>query len=181
MTRAAAIEFVRDMIRNVRQGQSIDAGQLAWRERIKLYPILNDEETGILRDGREYDWTVDTTALPELLSHVDTDGAAYDVATTLMCAFLRWERTMPKILAAYAARRISGEAKKPHRKLGKNTFRDELAAIAIRYLHERAGINPDRNGTSVAKCGIEIVTEFLSEAGYTATPAAIRSAYYKKQ
>ncbi len=181
MKREAAVEFVRGMLKNVRNGSTLDAEQRGWRERIGLYAVLDTQTAGVVHDYKEPDWTVNENALPELMLYAEVDGAAYDMATWLICAYLRWERRMPKTLSDYTTRRILGQSKKPHRKLRKNTFRDDMARVAIGYLQDNGGIQPDRNDTSTAECGIEIVTQALKDAGYTATVSAIRTAYYKAE
>ena len=43
MKREAAIEFVRGMLMNVRNGSTLDAEQRGWRERIGLYAVLDTQ------------------------------------------------------------------------------------------------------------------------------------------
>lgn len=134
MTREAAIEFVRGMLKSVKSVSYLDQQQQVWREKVELYAVMGAQEITVSHDYKEPDWTVNEGLLPELIQSAEVDGAAYDLATWLICAYLRWERPMPKCLAHYTTMRILGQSKKPHRKLRKNAFRDGIALVAIRYL-----------------------------------------------
>lgn len=181
MTEEEAILFVRGMIKNCR-GQYRDDEANRWAKDIGWYTILPEGSgDGAVKDYKEDDWAVDEDGLPALLAASSSDGAAYETATRLLCAYLRWARPMPDCLAKYAISRLLGQEQKPHRKKKRNQFRDEIASVAITYLKDRAGIEPDRTLTSDRLSGIEIVTDALRDAGYTATTEAIKSAYYRNK
>ena len=180
MMEEEAISFVRGMIKCCR-GRYRDDEANRWARKVGWYTLPDGLPDGEPRDYREPDWTVEEETLPALLAASPSDRAAYETATRLLCAYLRWERPMPGCLAKYAISRLLGQEKKPHRKKKKNQFRDEIARVTITYLKELAGIEPDRTLTSNRFSGIEIVAEALRDAGYSATDGAIKSAYYRNK
>ena len=181
MTEEEGILFVRGMIKCCRGGYRDDEAN-SWARKVGWYTLPDGLPDGKPRDFREPDWTVDEETFPALFAASRSDGAAYKTASRLLCAYLRWGRPMPDCLAKYAISKLMGHEKRPHRKQRSNQFRDEIAAVAINWLDKNAGIAPDKSPASYDRMtGIHIVTEALSEAGYTATLSAIRSAYYRNK
>lgn len=181
MKTEAAILFVQGMVKSVRP-QPRDDEANAWKKRVGWFVILEDSPNGEPQDHREHDWTVQVERLPELIEAARMDGAAYDVAQKLACAYLRWNRPLPEALARHVISRLTGGVRKPHRKISANLARDEMAVVSIKYLQQVAGIVPDRNDASASRpSGIQIVTDALRDAGYTATYSAIKTAFYRNR
>ena len=179
MTRDDAILFVQGMLKSVRPYYR-DDGANEWARSISWFEVAEEVSNGEARDYKERDWTVDEAKLPELIAAARTDGGAFETAQRLACAYLRWIRPMPEPLARHVIGILTGTARKPHRKTATNQVRDEMAVVAINYLQRNANIAPDRNAATPANLsGIDIVTEALRQAGYTATYSAIRTAFYK--
>ena len=179
MTDAEAIEQARSMIMCARPRYRDDEAN-EWARRIELYVKLDETADGESRDNVEFDWSVNVERIPSLIEATRSDRAAYDIATRLICNYLRWQRPLPESLAQYAISRLTGAEKKPHRKRKSNQPRDEISTVVIKWLAKNSTISPDRNEATPEKVtGISIVTQALREASFTATEAAIRTAFYR--
>jgi hypothetical protein len=192
-TREATIDFVRGMMRNVRQNPQHKSVH-AFRRQIEFYAVLPEEDEGKTYDmPRVYDITFNVDKLPELVSQYERDSNPYALKVLLMIFenALLFKRPIPEPMVNLVRQWVRGNG--PKKKKASNPellSRDASLVSAILYLWNQERISPrssDHKKPSDEKhpeSGCEIAVRIWNEGGQpTATLDAAVDAWkaYRKK